>query len=430
MSQFQYWYPLIGVMLFLVVLGSATVKRAPISMSMVYLLLGWGFARMGWITLDPAEHGKTLEVLAEIAVIVSLFSAGLKLRKPLQSRLWRLPVILASGSMAITVALVVVCSVLLFSLPIGLAVLLGAILAPTDPVLASEVQVSNPGDADRLRFALTGEAGLNDGSAFPFVMLGLGLMGLHELGGGAWRWWTIDVLWAIAGGVAIGLLLGKAVGRLVVYLRSRHLETVGYDDFLALGLIASSYGIAVALHTYGFLAVFAAGLALRTVERTLTGKEAPADMSQVKGTDEQLASDEKHAPAFLAAALLSFNEQLERLAELALVLLTGALLSLVDFSWPVVGFALLLFLVLRPLAVAPFALASGMTTRQAAMVSWFGIRGIGSLYYLFYALNRGVAGEAADWMLQVVLCVVAASIILHGISVTPMMRRYAKDPAT
>ena len=430
MSQFQYWYSLIGVMLLLVVLGSATVKRAPISMSMVYLLLGWGFARMGWITLDPAEHGKTLEVLAEIAVIVSLFSAGLKLRKPLQSRLWRLPVILASGSMAITVALVVVCSVLLFSLPIGLAVLLGAILAPTDPVLASDVQVSNPGDADRLRFALTGEAGLNDGAAFPFVMLGLGLMGLHELGGGTWRWWTIDVLWAIAGGVAIGLLLGKAVGRLVVYLRSRHLETVGYDDFLALGLIASSYGIAVALHTYGFLAVFAAGLALRTVERTLTGKEVPPDMSQVKGTAAQLASDEKHAPAFLAAAVLSFNEQLERLAELLLVLLTGALLSLVDFSWPVVGFALLLFLVLRPLAVAPFALASGMTRRQAAMVSWFGIRGIGSLYYLFYALNRGVAGEAADWMLQVVLCVVAASIVLHGISVTPIMQRYAKDPAT
>ena len=430
MSQFQYWYSLIGVMLLLVVLGSATVKRAPISMSMVYLLLGWGFARMGWITLDPAEHGKTLEVLAEIAVIVSLFSAGLKLRKPLQSRLWRLPVILASGSMAITVALVVVCSVLLFGLPIGLAVLLGAILAPTDPVLASDVQVSNPGDADRLRFALTGEAGLNDGAAFPFVMLGLGLMGLHELGSGTWRWWTIDVLWAIAGGIAIGLLLGKAVGRLVVYLRSRHLETVGYDDFLALGLIASSYGIAVALHTYGFLAVFAAGLALRTVERTLTGKEVPPDMSQVKGTAAQLASDEKHAPAFLAAAVLSFNEQLERLAELLLVLLTGALLSLVDFSWPVVGFALLLFLVLRPLAVAPFALASGMTRRQAAMVSWFGIRGIGSLYYLFYALNRGVAGEAADWMLQVVLCVVAASIVLHGISVTPIMQRYAKDPAT
>jgi NhaP-type Na+/H+ or K+/H+ antiporter len=427
MSQFHYWYPLIGVMLLLVVLGSATVKRAPVSLAMVYLLLGWAFGRLGWLTLDPAEHGQSLELLAEIAVIVSLFSAGLKLRKPLQSRLWRLPLILASGSMAITVALIAACSMLLFGLPVGLAVLLGAILAPTDPVLASDVQVSDPGDADRLRFSLTGEAGLNDGAAFPFVMLGLGLLGLHELGDGAWRWWTVDVLWAIAGGMAIGMFLGKAVGRLVVYLRSRHLETVGYDDFLALGLIATSYGVAVALHAYGFLAVFAAGLALRTVERTMTGKDTPPDMSQVNATAEQLAVDEKHASAFMAAAVLSFNEQLERLAELALVLVTGALLSLVDFSWPVVGFALLLFLIIRPLAVGPVALAAGMSTRQAAMVSWFGIRGIGSLYYLFYALNHGVAGEAADWMIQVILCVIAASIFLHGISVTPMMRRYAKD---
>lgn len=430
MNQFHYWYPLIGVMLLLVVLGSATVKRAPISMAMVYLLLGWGFGRLGWVTLDPVEHGKTLEVLAEIAVIVSLFSAGLKLRKPLQSRLWRLPFILASVSMVMTVALVTLCAVLLFDLPVGLAVLLGAILAPTDPVLASDVQVSDPGDADRLRFSLTAEAGLNDGAAFPFVMLGLGLIGLHELGEGNWRWWTVDVLWAIGGGLAIGLLLGKAVGRVVVYLRSRHLETVGYDDFLALGLIATSYGLALALNAYGFLAVFTAGLALRIVERTMTGKAAPPDISQVSGTAEQLASDEQHAPAFMAAAVLSFNEQLERVAQLALVLVTGALLSMVEFSWPVMAFALILFLVIRPLAIAPLALIFGMTKRQAALVSWFGIRGIGSLYYLFYAINHGVTGEAADWMLQVVLCVIAASIFLHGISVTPLMRHYAKDAAT
>src|SRR5882724_7719501 len=104
-----------------------------------------------------------------------------------------------------------------------------------------------------------------------------------------------------------GALLGKAVGRLVVYLRQRHLEAVGYDDFLALGLIATSYGIAAALHAYGFLAVFAAGLALRKVERDLTGKDVPQDISQVRGTDEEIASDEHHAPTYLAAAVLSFN---------------------------------------------------------------------------------------------------------------------------
>lgn len=427
MSDFHYWYPLIGAMLLLVVLGSATIRRAPISLAMLYLLIGWGFGSLGWISLDPSLHGGTLETLAEIAVIVSLFSAGLKLRKPLRSRLWRLPVALASASMLATVGLVALCGVLMLGLPVGLAILLGAILAPTDPVLASDVQVANPGDADRLRFALTGEAGLNDGAAFPFVMLGLGLLGLHELGESAWRWWTIDVLWAVAGGLAIGLVLGKAIGRLVVYLRQRHLETLGYDNFLALGLIATSYGVAVALHAYGFLAVFAAGLALRTVERDSSGEDAPPDIGRMPGSDEGMASHEQHAPAYMAAAVLDFNEQLERLTELALVLLTGALLSQVEFSWPVLGFALLLFVVIRPLAVAPLAFATRMNARQAAMVSWFGIRGVGSLYYLFYVLNRGLPDEMAAWMLQVVLCVIAASIVLHGISVTPLMQRYSRS---
>jgi len=317
--------------------------------------------------------------------------------------------------------------VVIFDVPVGLALLLGAILAPTDPVLASEVQVSDPGDTDRLRFTLTAEAGLNDGAAFPFVMLGLGLLGLHELGTGTWRWWTIDVFWAIAGGLATGALLGKAVGRLVVYLRQRHLQTVGYDDFLALGLITTSYGIAVALHAYGFLAVFAAGLALRTVERELTGQEVPPDIKQVPGSDEEIASHQQHAPAFLAAAVLSFNEHLERLGELALVLVTGALLSLIDLSLPAMTFALFLFFVIRPLAVGPIALAAGMNVRQAAMVSWFGIRGIGSLYYLFYAINRGLPEATGQWLMQVVLCVIATSVLLHGISVTPLMRRYVKD---
>jgi NhaP-type Na+/H+ or K+/H+ antiporter len=427
MNHFHYWYPLIGVLLLLVVLGSATVRRAPISIAIIYLAIGWGFGRLGWLTLDTGSHGEALETLAEIAVIVSLFSAGLKLRKHLRSNLWRLPLFLASGSMVITVALVAICGVVIFDVPVGLALLLGAILAPTDPVLASEVQVSDPGDTDRLRFTLTAEAGLNDGAAFPFVMLGLGLLGLHELGTGTWRWWTVDVFWAIAGGLATGALLGKAVGRLVVYLRQRHLQTVGYDDFLALGLITTSYGIAVALHAYGFLAVFAAGLALRTVERELTGQEVPPDIKQVPGSDEEIASHQQHAPAFLAAAVLSFNEHLERLGELALVLVTGALLSLIDLSLPAMTFALFLFFVIRPLAVGPIALAAGMNVRQAAMVSWFGIRGIGSLYYLFYAINRGLPEATGQWLMQVVLCVIATSVLLHGISVTPLMRRYVKD---
>ena len=195
-------------------------------------------------------------------------------------------------------------------------VLLGAVLAPTDPVLASDVQVDHPTDGDRLRFSLTAEAGLNDGTAFPFVMLGLGLLGLHELGAGGWRWWTVDVAWAIGAGLVVGTLLGTLVGRLVIFLRREHREALGLDDFLALGLITLSYGVALLIHAYGFLAVFAAGLALRRIERRHAGEGEPppaVEVAMAGENAEREATDPDTAPAYMAQAVLGFTEQLERI---------------------------------------------------------------------------------------------------------------------
>ena len=151
---------------------------------------------------------------------------------------WLLPLRLALVSMLVTVALIAGAGVVWLGLPLGAAILLGGILAPTDPVLASDVQVAEPNDRDRLRFALTGEAGLNDGTAFPFVLLGLGLLGLHHLGHSLWRWLAVDVLWGVGIGIGIGALLGSC-GRQAssLYLRRTHKEAVGLDNFLALGLI-------------------------------------------------------------------------------------------------------------------------------------------------------------------------------------------------
>ena len=155
---------------------------------------------------------------------------------------WLLPLRLAIVSMLVTVALIAGAGVAWLGLPLGAAILLGGILAPTDPVLASDVQVAEPTDRDRLRFALTGEAGLNDGTAFPFVLLGLGLLGLHDLGDSLWRWLAVDVLWGVGIGIGIGAALGTLVGRFVLYLRRTHKEAVGLDNFLALGLIGLTYG--------------------------------------------------------------------------------------------------------------------------------------------------------------------------------------------
>ena len=260
-DAFALWCAIIGVLLITMALSGTLLSRLPLSTAMLYLAVGVGLgpAGLGLLAADPFEQSKLFERLAEIAVLISLFVTGMNLSVPLRDARWHVPLRLAIVSMTLTVALIAVCGMLGLGLPLGAAVLLGAILAPTDPVLASDVQVANAADRDRLRFGLSGEAGLNDGTAFPFVMLGLGLLGLHELGPGGWRWVAVDVVWAIVGGCLVGGVLGYAVGSLVLYLRVHHREAIGLDELLALGLIALAYGVALSIHAYGFLAVDRSG---------------------------------------------------------------------------------------------------------------------------------------------------------------------------
>jgi NhaP-type Na+/H+ or K+/H+ antiporter len=348
----------------------------------------------------------------------------MKLEFRFKDRRWRVPVQLATLSMLLTVAAVAALGVYVLKLPLGAAVLLGAILAPTDPVLASDVQVANPGDRDRLRFGLTGEGGLNDGTAFPFVMLGLGLLGLHELGEGGWRWWAVDVLWAVAGGLALGWLLGTLVGRAILYLRMRHREALGSDEFIALGLIALTYGLALLSHTYGFLAVFAAGLALRRIDEPHVRPQvqAPAPDEALSPADQEASGAE--APAHMMRAVERFNSQLESFVEVAIVLAVGVLVATTRFRAEVLWFIPVLFLVIRPAAVYLGLLGTPVKGTQRRLIGWFGIRGIGSLYYLLYAINHHIERALAQQLLSITLAVVVASVVAHGVSVTPLMKRY------
>jgi len=438
------WFVMAGAVFILMALSGTLVKRLPLTTSFLYLLIGLalGPAWLGMINLSPVRDAKLLEHITEVAVIISLFTAGLKLRTPLRDPLWRLPVRLAFVSMTLTVGMIALVGTFVMGLPLGAAVLLGAILAPTDPVLASDVQVEHAQDRDRLRFSLTGEAGLNDGTAFPFVMLGLGLLGVHEIGEGGWRWVAVDVLWAIPGGLVIGGLLGTLVGQLVVYLRREHKEAVGLDDFLALGLIALSYGLALVAHTYAFLAVFAAGLALRAVERRLSESEDTQHDNAVEDdavdepeheegaateeAKEEAATHREKAPAVMAQSVLSFNEQLERIGEVAVVILAGSMIWKGMVPREALWFIPLLFFVIRPIAVLLGLVGARASRAQRGMISWFGIRGIGSLYYLAYANTHGVPENVAQRLSALTLVVIAASIVAHGISVTPLMNLYAR----
>ena len=428
--SFALWFVVVGALLVLMALAGSVLQRLPLTTSIVYLAVGFalGPTVLGLIQLDPVEHSALLERITEVVVIVSLFTAGLKLRIPLSHGRgrWRLPVRLAFGSMALTVGLVALAGTLGLGLPLGAAVLLGAVLAPTDPVLASDVQVEDPWDRDRLRFTLTGEAGLNDGAAFPFVMLGLGLLGLHDIAAHGWRWLAVDVVWAVAGGLGIGGLLGTLVGHLVLYLRREHREAVGLDDFLALGLIALAYGVAVLAQTYGFLAVFTAGLALRRVELQSTGEEPPEDVRAMTrvGDAAEVATDPEKAPSYMAQAVLGFNEQLERIGEVAVVVLVGGMLSTRYLPWEALWFVPLLFLVIRPISVWLWLIGSRASGLQRLLMAWFGIRGIGSVYYLMYAIQHGLSPELAQQLTGLTLTVVAVSVLVHGISVTPLMNLY------
>jgi len=412
----------VGVLLIAMTMGGSFIARLPLSAAMLYLAVGYGIgpAALGLVTLHPLRDAALLERLTEIAVLISLFTVGFKLELPLSDERWRIPVRLASVSMLITVAAIAALGVLVMDLSLGASVLLGAILAPTDPVLASDVQVANPGDRDRLRFGLTGEGGLNDGTAFPFVMLGLGLLSLHELGAGWWRWWALDVVWAVAGGLAIGYVLGTLVGRAVLYLRTRHREALGADEFIAFGLIALAYGMALLCHTYGFLAVFAAGLALRRID------DRPRPPHAETSTDGANTARRADAPVNMMQAVQRFNSQLERFAEVGIVLTVGTLLAVVEFRHDALWFIPALFLIIRPLAVFVGLLGTKVTGRARALMGWFGIRGIGSIYYLMYAISHDIEPALAKQLLSITIAVVVASIVAHGVSVTPLMTWYGK----
>ena len=416
---------IIGLLLIVMTMAGSFISRLPLSAAMLYLLVGIAIGPMGLglFHLDALDNRVLLERLTEIAVLISLFTAGLKLEMPLRDRRWRIPVQLATLSMIVTVGAITLLGLYGLGLSLGGAVLLGGILAPTDPVLASDVQVSDAGDRDRLRFGLTGEGGLNDGTAFPFVMLGLGLLGVHELGEGGWRWWTVDVLWAISGGLGLGYLLGTLVGRAIVYLRVRHREALRSDEFIALGLIAFTYGFALLCHTYGFLAVFAAGLALRRIDE-VKPSSAPIQTTQREANPDAQAQADQDAPADMMNAVQRFNSQLESFVEVGIVLAVGVLMATVRFEADMLWFIPVLFLLVRPVAVSIGLVGATVQTAQRNLMCWFGIRGVGSLYYLLYAINHGIEPELAEKLLSVTLAVVVASVVVHGISVTPLMNHY------
>jgi len=403
-----FWFVLVGALLVAIALLGRFLDRLPVSPAMIYLVVGFllGPAAFNVLELHPLRELTMLETITEIALLIALFTVGIKMRVPIGDWRWSVPLRLATISMVLTILGIAIVAVVFLDFDWRLAVVLGAVLAPTDPVLASDVQLRSAQDRDSLRFGLTGEGGLNDGTAFPFVLLGLGLMGLHELGVGGWRWIAVDLLWGTAGGLGIGFLVGATLARGVRMLRAWRPEAAIFDEFLLLGVIALSYGVALALHALGFLAVFAAGLALRRADDIHANSRTAADKPP------------------LTPSLLNVNEQLERIVEVAVVLLVGAMIS--TGYWSPAGLLLagMLFVVIRPLSVWIGVRGADVGSAPRRLLAWFGIRGIGSVYYAAFFAGYELRDAVAEQLLSAVFTVIAASIVLHGISAAPLMELY------
>jgi NhaP-type Na+/H+ or K+/H+ antiporter len=411
-------YVVAGASLLLAIVLPALLDRWAVSAPMVLVAVGIviGLTPLpDGLPLDPQENRAAIEHVTELAVLVALMGVGLAIDRPLELRnraswrrwspTWRL--------LGITMPLCIA-GVALLGWGAGLApaaaLLLGAVLAPTDPVLASDVQVAGPqtGDhevdeADELRFTLTSEAGLNDGLAFPFVYAAI-LLATE----GAVRHWALEwVFFYLIGKVALGVLAGLLVGRVLAYVAFRSASpslrvAERGESLLALAALITAYGVGEVVGGYGFLAVFVCAMTFRSAER----------------------DHDYHA------AMHEVAERLERLLTLFVLLVLGIALTrglLASLDWRGVAIGLALIFLVRPaagvLGLAPLgSRSSPLTGPQRWAAAFFGVRGVGSIYYLAYAAGE-VEAFGADWLWSTVGFTIVASVLVHGALASPVMRR-------
>ncbi len=390
----------IGALILLVAWLPMVLKELPLSLPTVCVLFGFVLFQLPVLEFpDPLEYPRATERLSEFIVIVALMGAGLKLDRPLGWRTWRNTWRLLGITMPLSIVAIALIGWSVLGLSAPEAVLLGALLAPTDPVLASDVQVGPPrsGEEDEVRFSLTSEAGLNDGLAFPFVHLAIAIaLAGPSPGDWALEWLGVDVAWKLAAGVGMGWLVGKALGVLTFRLPNRAKLARSGDGFVSLGITLIAYGLSELVHGYSFLAVFIAAVALRHEERSHHYHERLHD----------------------------FIEQMERLLMMALLVLFGGALArglLEPLTWTAVLGALLVLFAVRPVAGFIGMMGTPMPRHEQAVIGFFGIRGLGSFYYLAYALNQAPFAQP-DVLWAVVGFIVLVSIVVHGTTVTPVMR--------
>lgn len=375
------------------------VHRRALSFPIIYVAMGMVLflLPLDFPDPDPTRFRGPLERLTELGVIVALMGAGLKIDRPVGWKKWKATWLLLAVTMPLTIAAAALLGYWVVGFPAAVAMLFGAVCAPTDPVLASEVQVDEPGEGegDEVRFALTSEAGLNDALAFPFTNAALAMAAAAGSTDWIWEWLALDVVYRLAIALVVGIASGKALAWLLFDVPQGRIERLS-EGFVALAATFISFGVTELVHGYGFLAVFVAAVSLRNYERE-------HDYHQT---------------------LHDFAEEVERLLTVLLLVLFGGAVAagmLGPLTWKALLVGVLLVFVVRP-AAGLIALWNGQASfRERLAISFFGIRGIGSLYYLAHALNQGgFQNEDALWAL--VGFIILLSVLVHGVTASPAMR--------
>ena len=395
------WLTGAGVLIALVAWLPLALQKLPLSLPIICIGIGAAIFSIPAVTLRPMpfDYPDITERFTEFVVIIALMGAGLKLDRAFSWRRWGMTWRLLIITMPISIAAITLLGGWGLGLPWAAALLLGASLAPTDPVLAADVQVGPPktGEEDEVRFGLTSEAGLNDGLAFPFVNLALAL-GLAASVGEPWaRQWVLhSVLWEIGVGVVGGWLIGKIFGWLTYHVPAETKLSKTGDGLIAIAATFVSYGLTEIADAYGFLAVFVTALTLRRSHH---------------------AHDFNHA-------MHNITEQIERLAMMVVLILLGGALAnglLSALRWTDVAAAVAIILIVRPVAGMLAMIGFRAALPEKLTLAFFGIRGVGSFYYLAYGLNH-MPLDSGERLWAIVGLVAVLSILLHGLTVTPAMR--------
>lgn len=394
----------LGVIILIAAIFPRVLAKHLLTAPIVYLVLAT--LVFAFVPDSPLSHlgddpylGKRL---TELGVIISLTGAGLKLRKPFARRTWRYAWRLLVITMPLTIVTVALLGWNMLGFAPATALLLGAVIAPTDPVLASDIQTTPPDQDDHseTKLALTTEAGLNDGLAFPFTNMAIA-MATVGLAPALWLsdWLLVDVLYKIV----VGTMVGVGAGWLLAKVIFKIAPSKGVDNFLTVGLLSLSltllpYGLAEILGGYGFITVFVGACVFRYIE-----------------SEHQYLT-----------YLHDFSEELEKILVVILFTVAGIYLShhfLEDFEWYMIPAALFILLIIRPLSGLIALFGSKLPFAKRGIISFFGIRGIGSVYYLLYAFYHADFPQQNE-ALALVVTVIVISVVIHGLLARPVMKKW------